>query len=125
MITNSLSSISIALATYNGSRYIREQLDSIALQTRLPDELIISDDASTDDTLDIARDFARHVPFPVKIYKNQERLGSTRNFEIAILYCSGNLISLCDQDDIWYPNKLALSEERLINNEKSGRVLSS
>jgi len=119
---NSRFSISIALATYNGSIYISEQLDSIALQTRLPDELVISDDASTDDTLDIVRDFARRVSFPVRIYKNQERLGSTRNFEIAIRFCNGDIISLCDQDDIWYPNKLALTEECFINNEKSGAV---
>ena len=109
-------SLSIALASYNGERYIAEQLDSIARQTRLPDELIISDDASGDATPAIALDFARQAPFPVKVLQNSERAGSTRNFEIAIRACTGDIIFLCDQDDVWYPNKISLVEERFINN---------
>ena len=71
-------SLSIALASYNGERYISEQLDSIAKQTRLPDELVISDDASIDATPAIIEDCARQAPFPVRLLRNSERLGSTR-----------------------------------------------
>jgi len=115
-------SVSIALATYNGERYIGEQLDSIASQTRLPDELVISDDASTDSTLDIVSKFARRVPFPVRVHINPERLGSTRNFEVAIRACKGDIIFLCDQDDVWYPEKIALIEERFVDNIEIGAV---
>ncbi|TFH08663.1 MAG: glycosyltransferase [Nitrosomonadales bacterium] len=117
-----LTDISIALATYNGERYIGEQLDSIASQTRLPDELVISDDASTDSTLEIVSKFARRVPFPVRVHINPERLGSTRNFEVAIRACKGDIIFLCDQDDVWYPEKIALIEECFVNNIEVGAV---
>ena len=92
--------ISIALATYNGERYIEKQLDSIAQQTRLPNELIIFDDASNDTTADIIRNFSQNVPFLVRLDINQERLGSTRNFEKAIRVCNSDIIFLCDQDDV-------------------------
>jgi len=100
--------LSIALATYNGERYIGEQLDSILRQTRLPDELVVFDDASVDATQAIVLDFARHAPFPVRFQVNSVRLGSTRNFEMAIRACGGDIIFLCDQDDVWYPDKIAL-----------------
>ena len=115
-------SLSIALATYNGERYLAEQLESILHQTRLPDELVISDDASIDATRAIILDFARHAPFPVRLQENRERLGSTRNFELAIRDCGGDIIFLCDQDDVWYPNKIALIEERFINDPTAGIV---
>lgn len=119
---NKRLSLSIALASYNGERYIGEQLDSIARQTRLPDELIISDDASVDSTPAVALAFARHAPFPVRFLENSERLGSTRNFESAIRACSGDIIFLCDQDDVWYANKIAAIEERFINAPGTGAV---
>jgi len=114
--------LSIAMTTYNGERYVGEQLNSIAHQTRLPDELVLSDDASTDGTLDIVRDFARCAPFQIRLLVNQNRLGSTRNFEVAIRACSGTIIFLCDQDDVWYPDKVALSEATLMNDKESGAV---
>ena len=115
-------SLSIAMATYNGERYIGEQLDSIAHQTRLPDELVISDDTSTDATVSVVQDFARRAPFPVRLQINRERLGSTRNFEAAIRACSGEIIFLCDQDDIWYPDKMARIEEQFVHNPEVGAV---
>jgi glycosyltransferase involved in cell wall biosynthesis len=117
-------SLSVALASYNGERYISEQLDSIATQIRIPDELVISDDASTDTTFEIVKDFARHAPFPVRLLRNSERLGSTRNFEIAIQACGGDIIFLCDQDDAWYPAKIALAEECFIDHPEAGAVFS-
>ena len=117
-------SLSIALTTYNGEHYIREQLDSIVHQTKYPDELIISDDASVDSTLEIVKDFKHNAPFPVKIRINQKRLGSTRNFEQAIRACNGDIIFLCDQDDIWYPEKIARIEECFRKNTDAGAVFS-
>lgn len=102
--------ISIAMATFNGGRFLRQQLESLAAQTRRPDELVITDDGSTDDTLAIADEFARVAPFPVRIARNGERLGYARNFDRAVSLCTGDVIFLCDQDDFWYPEKLATVE---------------
>jgi glycosyltransferase involved in cell wall biosynthesis len=116
--------VSIALATYNGELYISELLNSISDQTTLPDELIISDDSSTDSTLEIVNEFVRNATFPVKILTNKERLGSTTNFEIAIRACSGDIIFLCDQDDVWYQYKIEHMLECLKNNPSAGAVFS-
>jgi len=116
--------ISIALATYNGELYISELLHSISSQNTLPDELIISDDSSTDSTLEIANEFARNATFSVKILINKNRLGSTANFEVAIRACSGNIIFPCDQDDIWYPHKIERMLEYLMNNPSAGAAFS-
>lgn len=98
--------ISIALCTYNGESFLRHQLDSIAGQTLLPDEIIVSDDGSTDATRDIVRRFADEVPFKVEWLPNQTNVGTTRNFERAIRACQGDYIFLCDQDDFWLPDKI-------------------
>ena len=114
-------SLSVALASYNGERYLGEQLDSIARQTRLPDELVICDDASTDSTADIVREFARRAPFAVRFLQH-ERIGSTRNFELAIAECRGDIIFLCDQDDVWYPDKVKTVEAVFIDKPETGAV---
>jgi glycosyltransferase involved in cell wall biosynthesis len=119
---NDRNRLSIALATYNGERYLGEQLESILHQTRLPEELVIFDDASTDATPAIVQEFAKGAPFPVRFQINAERLGSTRNFEAAIRACSGDIIFLCDQDDVWYPEKIARMEERFIHDLEAGAV---
>ncbi|MBC7797300.1 MAG: glycosyltransferase family 2 protein, partial [Pyrinomonadaceae bacterium] len=98
--------ISIALCTYNGERYLREQLESIASQTRKPDEIIVCDDCSQDATVEIVRDFARNAAFAVRLYVNEENLRSTKNFERAISLCTGDVIFLSDQDDVWHESKL-------------------
>lgn len=112
--------VSIALATYNGSKYIEEQLKSYLSQTIIPDELVVSDDNSTDDTLGIIYEYARKVPFSVKIYRNKERLGYVRNFNNAIEKCTGDIIFLSDQDDIWLPQKI---ERVLIEFESNKDIL--
>lgn len=101
---------SIALCTYNGARHLREQLNSIAAQTRPPDELVICDDGSTDATQAIITDFAASAPFVVNSHINERNLGSTKNFERAIGLCAGDYIALSDQDDVWLPAKLAQLE---------------
>lgn len=98
--------VSIALATYNGAEFIREQLESFALQTRLPDEVVVCDDGSSDATLDIVRQFAQKASFPVYVWSNSRNLGVTQNFSRALEYCTGDLIFLSDQDDVWFPRKL-------------------
>jgi glycosyltransferase involved in cell wall biosynthesis len=99
--------ISIAMCTYNGAQYLQKQLDTFASQAYPPYELVVCDDGSTDATLALLETFAGNVPYPVRIFKNERNLGSTRNFEKAIGICDGDLIALSDQDDEWYPDKLA------------------
>jgi len=98
--------LSVAMCTYNGARFLAEQLESIATQTRLPDELVVCDDCSTDGSVEILKSFTRHSPFAVRLEINEVNLGSTKNFEKAIELCQGEVIALADQDDIWYSNKL-------------------
>lgn len=97
---------SVVVATYNGSEFIREQLDSIAAQSRLPDEIVISDDGSNDDTIAVCRAFSSEIQIEVRIFESGENLGYARNFERAISRCRGDLVFLCDQDDVWRPNKI-------------------
>jgi len=98
--------ISIALATYNGERYLLEQLESFRRQTLQPDELVVCDDCSSDKTLAILEDFSRTSPFEVRLLRNEVNLGHLRNFERALSRCEGDYIFLSDQDDTWAPNKL-------------------
>ncbi len=102
--------ISIAMATYNGSAYIQEQLDSFVRQTRQPDELVVCDDCSTDETMDILQDFREQAPFPVRLYRNASNLGFIKNFEKALSLCSGDILLLSDQDDVWFENRLEIVE---------------
>lgn len=103
--------LSVALCTYNGERFLQEQLDSLAAQTRPPDELVVCDDRSTDGTPRLVESFAAVAPFPVRLRVNDFNVGSTRNFDGAIALCSGDVIALCDQDDVWRPEKLRRFEE--------------
>jgi glycosyltransferase involved in cell wall biosynthesis len=100
-------SISIAMCTYNGERFLQEQLDSFLTQTRLPDELVVCDDGSQDGTVALLEAFARHAPFKVRIFVNQHTLGFGRNFEKASSLCQGEIIFFSDQDDVWLPAKLS------------------
>ena len=103
------ASISVAMATYNGHRYIRRQLDSLARQSHLPTELIVTDDSPNDDTVRIIDSFAKTAPFPVGVWRNETRLGYRANFMRAASLCQSELVAFCDQDDCWYPDKIALS----------------
>ncbi|GBQ57063.1 glycosyltransferase [Komagataeibacter swingsii] len=107
--------ISVVMATYNGAAHIREQLDSLAAQTCLPAELVVTDDGSTDATLDIVADFARTAPFPVQVHRNAQRLGYKGNFMHAVSLSSGDLISFCDQDDFWKSNNLERVRQAFMN----------
>ena len=96
--------ISIAIATYNGASYLFQQLDSLVKQTVAPYEVIICDDNSTDNTLEIAKSFEKVLP--LKIYKNSTNLGFTKNFEEVLKKTSGEFILPCDQDDTWENTKV-------------------
>jgi glycosyltransferase involved in cell wall biosynthesis len=98
--------ISIVLATCNGVPRLQRQLASLTLQSRLPNELVVFDDASADATLEILQKFAAEAPFPVRVHSQRERVGTTLNFQSAIAASEGEIIALCDQDDVWHPDKL-------------------
>lgn len=98
--------VSIAMATYNGEAYLQEQLDSFTKQTRLPDEVVVSDDHSGDRTIEILRAFEQHAPFQVKLTVNDENAGYKRNFGKVLSQASGDLIFMSDQDDVWFAGKI-------------------
>jgi len=107
--------VSIALCTYNGSGYLAQQLDTLVNQTYPDIEIIVVDDCSTDNTFAILEDYAsRYKQF--KIYQNETNLGFTGNFERAVKLCIGELIALCDQDDLWDPRKITLQVEAIKDN---------
>lgn len=110
-----MTTMGIALATYNGAEFLAEQLESLLQQTRMPDQIVISDDGSTDQTLTIIRDFQLASPVPVKILPQGARLGPMGNFIQAARACDTDFIAFCDQDDIWLPNKLKRCEQALRN----------
>lgn len=103
--------ISIAMATYNGAKYLREQIDSILAQTIQDFELVVCDDCSSDDTWDILKQYS-DADKRIKVFHNESNLGFKRNFEKAMSLCGGDYIALSDQDDIWFPDHL----EILLNN---------
>lgn len=99
-------SISVVMCTYNGAHFLTEQLNSIGRQTRMPDELVICDDRSSDGSAEMVNRFSGRVRFPVRLEVNKQTLGSTKNFEKAISISQGEIVVLADQDDVWYPDKL-------------------
>lgn len=113
------------MCTYNGEAYLREQLNSFLAQTRLPDELIVCDDGSIDATVSILHSFKETAPFPVTIFVNERNLRVCKNFEKAISYCTGDIIALSDQDDIWLPEKLATLLDAFDKHPGCGYVFSN
>jgi glycosyltransferase involved in cell wall biosynthesis len=112
--------ISIAMCTYNGEKYLQEQLDSFLQQTRLPDELVVCDDGSQDGTVAILEAFAARAPFPIRLFLNPKNLGVFKNFEKAISLCTGQIIALSDQDDVWLPEKLSRFEQVFLRQPQVG-----
>ena len=106
--------VSVAMATYNGARFLPEQLGSLVTQTLLPAELVVSDDNSSDDTRDIVTRFAETAPFPVRLLPPGPRLGYADNFLRAAIACSSDFVAFCDQDDVWRTGKLETCLARLV-----------
>lgn len=104
------------MATYNGARFIAEQLDSIAVQDVLPFELIVCDDGSNDGTPEIVEQFAASAPFPVRLCRNERNLGYGDNFFRAARLCTGDWIAFCDQDDVWLPNRISDARAAILSN---------
>ena len=117
--------VSVALATYNGETYLPAQLASIASQTRRPDEIVVGDDQSTDDTIGLLERFADETRIPVHIVRNAQRLGSTGNFGAILARCRGEVILLSDQDDLWMPNRVERSLSELEARPGIGFVFSN
>lgn len=111
VMENSL--VSIAMATYNGERFLREQIDSLAKQTYTNLEIIICDDCSTDDTWPILEEYAR-TDSRIQIFQNKKNLGTVKNFETAISKCKGAFIALSDQDDIWLSQKIEICMQHML-----------
>ena len=130
--------VSVALCTRNGGEFLRSQLESILSQDHLPDEVVISDDASTDNTTSLIEEFARIAPpsMRVRVHANAVALGVRDNFSQALRHCTGDIVLLSDQDDVWRSDRvrrtvaefahrqelqLMFSDARLIDD--AGRVL--
>ena len=114
--------VSIALCTFNGADYIEAQLESILAQTRRPDELVLYDDGSTDDTVERAGAVAAGGSLSPRVFRNSQRLGYVKNFERAISEARGEVIFLCDQDDYWLPDRVEKMLGPFSKSEKVGLV---
>ena len=115
--------ISVAMATYNGEKFLKEQLDSIFSQTMPIDELVICDDCSKDKTIEIIQSYQKR--YPIKLFQNEKNLGYKLNFKEAMDYCSGDFIFLCDQDDIWMKDKVEKMISKIQGNSKIQALASS
>jgi len=98
--------VSVVMCTFNGGKYLKEQLDSILSQTYPLYEIIIRDDCSTDNTWKILQDYQFQYPALLKCFQNEKNLGYLTNFRLAMLLAEGDYIAFSDQDDIWLPNKI-------------------
>ncbi len=107
--------ISVAMATYNGEKYLSEQLDSILVQTHAIDEVVVVDDCSSDATQAILFQYVSSYP-QIKVVQNQSNLGVVKTFEKALSYCTHEFILLCDQDDVWLENKVEVLLKSIGNN---------
>ncbi|MGY1787291.1 glycosyltransferase [Geodermatophilus sp. SYSU D00698] len=117
-----MASISVVMGTYNGERYVEEQLNTILEQSLRPAEILVSDDGSTDSTLDIVQKVAAATSVPIRVHQNTERLGFADNFIRAAGRAKGEIIAFSDQDDRWLPRKLQAGSEAL---NQEGAVLST
>lgn len=99
---------SVALCTYNGEKYIEEQISSILNQSVPVDEIVVCDDGSTDNTLTLIEKFQPHTKTNIRIYRNEHQLGVCANFQKAIDLCEGDIIFLSDQDDVWFQHKVEI-----------------
>lgn len=117
--------ISVALCTYNGEKFLEQQLTSILNQTTLVNELVVFDDGSNDSTLQILDNFKASASFPVLIHQNKENLGSSKNFENCIAASQGDIIFLCDQDDLWDSQKVEKQVAYLNENPNMDAVFSN
>ena len=110
-MTSSSTKFSIALCTCDGISYLKEQMASLFAQSNLPCELVVCDDASVDGTTMLIETLSHNAPFPFRVHQNNSRVGVRKNFEQSIQLAFGDVIALCDQDDVWLPEKLETFEK--------------
>ncbi|MBO0934784.1 glycosyltransferase [Fibrella aquatilis] len=108
--------LSVALCTHNGAAHLREQWDSLLTQEWLPNEVVVSDDASTDTTMLLIQEWTKTAPFRVVIHQNPQPVGSNQNFGRALAACTGDILFICDQDDMWFPAKTRVMTEYFMEN---------
>lgn len=118
-----MDKVSIAIATYNGAKFLREQLDSLYSQTVQPYEIFVSDDCSNDGTVDILEEY--HRTKGLKYVVNEQNLGFNKNFENALKNTTGDFIMICDQDDIWMPIKVEVMLKAIKKHDCTKPVLVS
>jgi glycosyltransferase involved in cell wall biosynthesis len=116
--------VSVVLCAHNGEKFVAQQIESILNQSISPDELIISDDCSSDSTVDIVNDFARKHPATVRFFQGEKNLGFIKNFEKAISLAEGEVIFLSDQDDVWFDQKIEYMLQPFIDHKDVGLVYS-
>lgn len=114
--------ISVVMCTFNGSKYIEQQLQSLCAQSCQPDEVIIYDDCSSDDTIQIIKGFEKKLN--LKIFQQNENVGYIENFRSAICKARADILAYCDQDDIWHTNKLELVKAKFASNKEIAFVIS-
>lgn len=105
------------MCSYNGEKFIGDQLKSMIDQIRPPDEIIICDDGSTDNTIGIIRSIVNSTTVPVSVIQNKNNLGVTKNFEQAVSITTGDIIFLSDQDDVWFKDKINTMIEPFVNDK--------
>ena len=116
--------ISVAMCTYNGAEFLSAQWESILAQSRRADEIVVCDDGSSDQTRSLLEKLAKESSVPVTLRFNEKNLGSVKNFEQAIRLCTGEIIALSDQDDVWRTDKLQLIEKEFNKSPGTGLVFS-
>lgn len=117
---NETPEVSVVLCTHNGEQWLESQLDSILSQSRQPDELIVGDDASRDSTFGLLQSFSRRAGFPVHIARHEPRLGVMDNFDVTLSRARGRYVALCDQDDVWLPDRIESGVDALSSLEGDG-----
>ena len=115
--------ISVVMCTYNGASHLPVQLQSIAEQSRPPDELVVCDDGSADATVSVLRAFAETAPFDVRVFENSANLGADANFSRALSLADGDVLLTCDQDDLWRADKVERIERAFADSPQAGLVL--
>ncbi len=115
----------VAIALYHGERFVKEQLESLLQQTRKPDQVVLCDDGSKDQTVSIVKEFIREKGLEAswKLVENEHNLGYIKNFYKAVSLCDAELVFLCDQDDLWHPEKIE-KMSRVMEENENVRLLS-
>ncbi len=114
-----MHNISIVMATYNGAKFVKEQLDSIKEQKQKPYEIIVVDDCSTDNTVEIIKRWAETSSISCSIHVNDKNMGACKSFEKGLLLTTGDYIAFCDQDDVWEKDKLSISLNKIKDIEQN------